>query len=42
MDEIIDILDEKTGEKTGKTISKKEAHRTGKWQSGILIQKSLC
>lgn len=37
MDEIIDILDEKTGEKTGKTISKKEAHRTGVWHGAIHI-----
>ena len=37
MDEIIDILDEKTGEKTGKTISKKEAHKTGIWHGAIHI-----
>ena len=37
MDEIIDILDEMTGEKTGKTISKKDAHRTGVWHGAIHI-----
>jgi isopentenyldiphosphate isomerase len=37
MDEIIDVLDEKTGEKTGETISKKEAHRTGVWHGAIHI-----
>lgn len=37
MDEMIDILDEKTGEKTGKIISKKEAHKTGIWHGAIHI-----
>ncbi len=37
MDELIDILDEKTGERTGKTIMKKEAHRTGTWHGSIHI-----
>lgn len=37
MDEIIDILDEKTGETTGQTISKKEAHRTGVWHGAVHI-----
>jgi len=37
MDEIIDILDEFTGEKTGKTISKKQAHKTGVWHGSIHI-----
>lgn len=37
MEELIDILDEFTGEKTGKVISKKEAHKTGKWHGSIHI-----
>ena len=37
MDEIIDILDEITGQKTGKTISKNEAHRTGQWHGSIHV-----
>ena len=37
MDEIIDIYDEQTGKKTGKTISKKEAHKNGTWHSSIHI-----
>ena len=37
MDEIIDILDENTGQKTGKTISKNEAHRTGEWHGSIHV-----
>jgi len=37
MDEIIDILDEQTGEKTGKTILKKEAHQKGIWHGSIDI-----
>lgn len=37
MDELIDVLDEKTGEKIGKTISKKEAHRIGTWHGSIHI-----
>ena len=35
MDEIIDIIDEFSGLKTGKTISKKEAHKNGIWHSSI-------
>jgi len=37
MDEIIDVLDEKNGEKTGEIISKKEAHKTGIWHGAIHI-----
>ena len=37
MDEIIDVLDENTGEKTGETISKNEAHRTGIWHGSIHV-----
>ena len=37
MDELIDILDERTGEKIGKTISKKEAHKNGTWHGSIHI-----
>lgn len=35
--ELIDVLDEKTGEKTGKIISKDEAHKTGEWHGSIHI-----
>lgn len=34
---MIDELDEKTGDLTGKVISKKEAHRIGKWHGSIHI-----
>lgn len=37
MDEIIDVLDENTGEKTGQTISKDEAHQKGIWHGAIHI-----
>jgi isopentenyldiphosphate isomerase len=37
MEEFVDILDEVTGKKTGEIISKKEAHRTGKWHSSVHI-----
>ena len=37
MEEFVDILDEITGKKTGEIISKKEAHRTGKWHSSVHI-----
>lgn len=37
MDEIIDIVDEKTGLPTGQTISKKEAHAKGIWHGAIHI-----
>ena len=35
--ELIDVLDEKTGEKTGETISKDEAHKIGKQHGSIHI-----
>lgn len=35
--ELIDVLDEKTGEKTGEIISKDEAHKIGKWHGSIHI-----
>lgn len=37
MEEMIDILDKETGEKTGKIISKDEAHKTGKWHGAIHV-----
>lgn len=37
MDEMIDILDEFTGEKTGEIISKNEAHNKGIWHGSIHI-----
>lgn len=37
MEEMIDTLDEKTGELTGEVIAKSEAHRTGKWHGSIHI-----
>lgn len=37
MIELIDVLDEKTGEKTGEIISKDEAHKIGKWHGSIHI-----
>lgn len=37
MDEMIDILDEFTGEKTGEVISKNEAHNKGIWHGSIHI-----
>ena len=37
MDEIIDVLDEKTGEKTGETIAKSEAHKKGIWHGSIHV-----
>ncbi len=37
MEEMIDVLDEKTGDLTGEIISKSEAHRTGKWHGSIHI-----
>ena len=37
MDEMIDVLDEYTGEKTGEIISKNEAHRTGIWHGSIHV-----
>ncbi len=37
MEEYVDILDEVSGEVTGEKISKKEAHRTGRWHGSIHI-----
>lgn len=37
MDEMIDLLNEETGELTGETISKSEAHKSGKWHGSIHI-----
>lgn len=37
MEEMIDVLDEKTGELVGEIISKNEAHRIGKWHGSIHI-----
>ena len=37
MDEIIDVLDEFTGEKTGETISKNIAHSKGIWHGSIHV-----
>ena len=37
MDEMIDILDEFTGEKTGEVISKNKAHNKGIWHGSIHI-----
>lgn len=37
MEEIIDIYNQKTGEKIGQTISKSEAHQKGIWHSSIHI-----
>lgn len=37
MEEMIDVLDEKTGELTGEVMTKNEAHRTGKWHGSIHI-----
>lgn len=37
MEEMIDVLDEFTGEKTGEVISKNEAHRTGIWHGSIHV-----
>lgn len=37
MEEMIDVLDEYTGEKTGKVISRKEAHKTGIWHESIHV-----
>ena len=35
MEELVDIFDENTGKKTGKIISKKEAHKKGIWHSAV-------
>lgn len=35
MEEMIDVYNEQTGEKTGEVISKKEAHKKGIWHSSI-------
>lgn len=37
MEEMIDVLDEKTGDLVGEIISKSEAHRIGKWHGSIHI-----
>ena len=37
MDEMIDVLDEFTGEKTGEVISKNEAHKRGIWHGSIHV-----
>lgn len=37
MEEMIDVLDEKTGDLTDEIISKSEAHRIGKWHGSIHI-----
>ena len=37
MDEMIDVLDENTGEKTGEVISKNEAHSKGIWHGSIHV-----
>lgn len=37
MEEYVDILNEITGEATGETISKKEAHKTGVWHGSVHI-----
>ena len=37
MEEMIDVLDEFTGEKTGEVISKIEAHKTGIWHGSIHV-----
>ena len=37
MDEMIDVLDEYTGEKTGEVISKNEAHKKGIWHGSIHV-----
>lgn len=44
MEEMVDVLDQVSGEKTGEVITKKEAHKTGKWHGSIhvLIVNSNC
>ena len=37
MEEMIDVLNEETGSLTGEVISKKDAHKTGKWHGSIHI-----
>ena len=37
MDEMIDVLDEHSGEKTGEVISKNEAHSKGIWHGSIHV-----
>ncbi|MCX4365400.1 MAG: GNAT family N-acetyltransferase [Bacilli bacterium] len=37
MEEMIDVLDEHTGEKTGEIISKREAHQRGIWHGSIHV-----
>lgn len=37
MEELLDILDENTGSKTGEIVSKEIAHKTGKWHGSIHV-----
>lgn len=37
MEELLDILDENTGIKTGEIVSKKIAHKNGKWHGSIHV-----
>ena len=37
MEELVDVLDSQTGQKTGEIITKKEAHLKGIWHSSIHI-----
>ena len=37
MEEMLDVLDAKTGEKTGAVISKDKAHKTGMWHGSIHV-----
>lgn len=37
MEEMIDVLNEQTGEKTGEVISKREAHEKGIWHGSIHV-----
>lgn len=37
MEELVDVLDEKTGEKINKIIPKEEAHATGAWHGSIHV-----
>lgn len=37
MSEMFDVLNEKTGDKTGEIISREEAHKTGVWHGSIHV-----
>ena len=37
MDELVDVLDGSTGEKTGEVITKNEAHKSGIWHGSIHV-----